>query len=61
MSNDFMAERNKAWQGFELGNWSETIDTRDFIQKITNPIPEQIHFWKSLQKTQNIYGIKLVS
>lgn len=31
MSNNFTEERNKAWQGFKLGNWSETIDTRDFI------------------------------
>ncbi|NLJ70265.1 MAG: formate C-acetyltransferase [Clostridiaceae bacterium] len=37
MNNDFMAERNKAWQGFKPGNWSETIDTRDFIQKNYKP------------------------
>ena len=27
----------KAWAGFTRGNWSETIDTRDFIQKNYKP------------------------
>lgn len=28
---------NKAWEGFKSGNWSKTIDVRDFIQKNYTP------------------------
>ena len=32
------------WEGFKPGNWQETIDVRDFIQRNYTPIPGMDHF-----------------
>lgn len=37
MSIKVTQEMQKAWQGFTTGDWSQTINTRDFIQKNYEP------------------------
>lgn len=50
----------KAWDGFVKGNWSENIDTRDFIQKNYTPYEDDESFLES--PTQNTLDIwKIVS
>ena len=51
----------EAWQGFNLGNWNEEIDVRDFIQRnytpylggeefLAGPTEKTTHLWDTLEK-----------
>lgn len=43
-------EMVEAWEGFDLGNWSEGIDTRDFIQRNYKPYEGDGDFLKEPSK-----------
>lgn len=44
----------KAWNGFNLGDWSETIDVRDFIQKNYSPYEGDEAFLENASDTTKL-------
>ena len=46
-----------AWRGFKKGNWSENIDTRDFIQLNYTPYEGDSKFLKgATDKTKKLWN-----
>lgn len=49
-------EMKEAWSGFQLGVWSEKIDTRDFIQKNYKPYDGDFDFLEeSTERTKSLW------
>lgn len=61
MGTDAAVANAQAWEGFVPGNWTETIDVRDFIQKnytpyegdasfLSGPTEKTLRVWETLEK-----------
>ena len=56
-----MATFAKAWVGFNLGDWCEKIDVRDFIQKNYTPYEGDASFLANVtEKTQKLWVWKTI-
>ena len=48
----------KAWEGFNLGKWSEEVNVRDFIQTITPPTRVTARFLPTQPRQPKSFGTK---